>query len=212
LTFLKHARSLPIRIKNSQYSIQNRHQKVFNRGVLRLCGGICVCAGRLDILKIDKNSTDLLCFMFQFGGLEVCLGAKPPVATELTLLCLCTLRYSLTSQKKIISFSSREFYWLAVLLLFLFIFLLGNVHDICQATQRTLFFALQTFRLIICEMLKSTAKLSYNLVGRVFCKCFFPPLFHIISTYYYCMRSRRLSVAPRFNIFLCSIHGIKNLN
>jgi len=31
---------------------QNRRQKVFNRG-------LCVCAGGLDILEIDKNSTDL---------------------------------------------------------------------------------------------------------------------------------------------------------
>jgi len=35
-----------------QSTTQNRHQKVFNRGALRFCGG-------LDILKIDKNSTDL---------------------------------------------------------------------------------------------------------------------------------------------------------
>jgi len=34
-------------------TFQNRRQKVFNRGALHLCGG------GLDILKIDKNSTDL---------------------------------------------------------------------------------------------------------------------------------------------------------
>jgi len=33
-------------------SQQNRRQKVFNRGVLRFSGG-------LNILKIDKNATDL---------------------------------------------------------------------------------------------------------------------------------------------------------
>ena len=43
------------------FANQNRRQKVFNRG-------LCVSTGGLDILKIDKNSTDLLCFMFQFGG------------------------------------------------------------------------------------------------------------------------------------------------
>jgi len=32
---------------------QNRRQNVFNRG-----GGLYVCAGGLDILKIDQNSTD----------------------------------------------------------------------------------------------------------------------------------------------------------
>jgi len=31
-------------------------------------GGLCVSARGFDTLKIDKNSTDLLCFMFQFGG------------------------------------------------------------------------------------------------------------------------------------------------
>jgi len=31
---------------------QNRHKKVFNSGALLLCG-------ELDILKIDKNATDL---------------------------------------------------------------------------------------------------------------------------------------------------------
>jgi len=40
--------------------IQNRHQKVVNRGLY-------VRAGELDF-KFDKNSTNLLCFIFQFGG------------------------------------------------------------------------------------------------------------------------------------------------
>jgi len=44
-------------------------------------GGLCVSAGWLDALKIDKNSTDLQCFMFQFGGLgSFVWGAKPPKA------------------------------------------------------------------------------------------------------------------------------------
>ena len=50
--------------------LQNRRQKVFSRGALRLCRG-------LGILKFDKNSTYLQCFIFQFGGLELCLGATP---------------------------------------------------------------------------------------------------------------------------------------
>jgi len=33
-------------------SLQNRRQKVFNRGIY-------VCSGGLDILEFDKNSTDL---------------------------------------------------------------------------------------------------------------------------------------------------------
>jgi len=36
---------------------QNCRQKAFR--ALHFCGGICVCAGWLDILKIGKNSTDL---------------------------------------------------------------------------------------------------------------------------------------------------------
>jgi len=41
-------------------------------------GGLCVCAGGLDTLKIDKNSTDLQCFVFQFGEVSSFVwGAKP---------------------------------------------------------------------------------------------------------------------------------------
>jgi len=43
----------------SFYQRQYRRQKLFNRGALRFCGGGWVCAGGLDILKIDKNATDL---------------------------------------------------------------------------------------------------------------------------------------------------------
>jgi len=66
---------------------QNCRQKVFNRGALRFCGEALGLCGVLDILKIDKNSTDILCFMFQFGGLGALFGGlshqKPPVATGL---------------------------------------------------------------------------------------------------------------------------------
>jgi len=44
---------------------QNRRQKVFNRKALRFCGVFAFVRG-LDILKIDKISTDLQSFMFQF--------------------------------------------------------------------------------------------------------------------------------------------------
>jgi len=44
-------------------------------------GGICVCVEGLDIPKIDKNSTDLYCFIFQFGRLgDLFVGAKPTKA------------------------------------------------------------------------------------------------------------------------------------
>jgi len=37
-------------------------------------GGLCVCAGGLNILKIDENSTDLVFHVSIWGGLELCLG------------------------------------------------------------------------------------------------------------------------------------------
>jgi len=57
-------------------------------------GGLCIsarglwaCARGLDTQKINKNSTDLYCFMFPFGGLELFLGGlspqKPPMVTWL---------------------------------------------------------------------------------------------------------------------------------
>ena len=51
--------------------VQNRRQKVFNRGSLRLCRG-------LDILKFDKICTDLKCFIYQFGGLGALFGELSP--------------------------------------------------------------------------------------------------------------------------------------
>ena len=48
--------------------------------------GPYVCAAGLDILKIDKKSTNLY-FIFQFGGLGALFGGittpKPPIATRL---------------------------------------------------------------------------------------------------------------------------------
>ena len=47
------------------------------RGALHLCGG------GVDILKIDQISTDVLCFMFQFGGFGALFGgAKPTKAPK----------------------------------------------------------------------------------------------------------------------------------
>jgi len=39
--------------------MQNRRQKVVNRGPLRFCRGALGLCGGLDTLKIDKISTDL---------------------------------------------------------------------------------------------------------------------------------------------------------
>jgi len=39
-----------------------------------LIGELCIYAEGLDILKIDKTSTDLQCFTFQFEVFEFCLG------------------------------------------------------------------------------------------------------------------------------------------
>ena len=37
-----------------------------------------VCVGGFDILKFDKNSTDVKCFIFQFGGSwSFVWGTKP---------------------------------------------------------------------------------------------------------------------------------------
>jgi len=52
-------------------------------------GGFAFLRGVVEILKMDKNSTDLLCFMFQFGGIGALFGGqnapKIPVATGLGL-------------------------------------------------------------------------------------------------------------------------------
>jgi len=55
---------------------QNRRQKFFNKGALRLCRGVA-------ILKFDKNSSDLQYFIFHLMGLRDLLGGelsppKPP--------------------------------------------------------------------------------------------------------------------------------------
>jgi len=41
-------------------------------------GGLWVCAEGLDTLKIEKNSIDLQCFLFQFGGLGALFGGISP--------------------------------------------------------------------------------------------------------------------------------------
>jgi len=50
--------------------IQNHRQKVFNRGALQFCGGICVCAGGLDI--IAKFDLFIVFHVSIWGGLELC--------------------------------------------------------------------------------------------------------------------------------------------
>jgi len=39
--------------------------------------------GGFDIQKFDKNSTDLKCFIFQFGVLGVLFGGLTPMVTGL---------------------------------------------------------------------------------------------------------------------------------
>ena len=61
--------------------MQNRLQKVFNKGALCLRRG-------LDIVKFDKNSAYLKCFMFQFGGLGALFWElSPPKTPVVTGLC-----------------------------------------------------------------------------------------------------------------------------
>ena len=50
----------------------------FFRGGFLFFRGLFVCARGLDILQIDKNSTDLYGFMFQFRGLGVLFGGVMP--------------------------------------------------------------------------------------------------------------------------------------
>ena len=53
---------------------QNRRQKVFNKGALRLFRGA-------SHSEIHKNSTDVQCFIIQFGGAwNFVWGAKTPEA------------------------------------------------------------------------------------------------------------------------------------
>ena len=51
---------------------QNRRQKVFNRGDLRLFRG-------LDIQNFDKNSPICIASKFNLGALEHCLGLRPGI-------------------------------------------------------------------------------------------------------------------------------------
>ena len=57
--------------------------------------GLCVCAGGLDIVKIDKNSTDYSVSCFNSGGLGALFGGispqKPPVATGLIIFLYVAL-------------------------------------------------------------------------------------------------------------------------
>ena len=81
----------------------NRRQKVFNRGALRFFGGLCIYAGGLVILKIEKKLHWSIVFhVSTWGGLELCLGGlsppKPPVATGLSLARLTTLSRSVILQ------------------------------------------------------------------------------------------------------------------
>jgi len=50
-------------------SLHRTAAKMFSiGGFCGSAGGFAFLRGGLDIAKIDKNSTDLQCFTFQFGG------------------------------------------------------------------------------------------------------------------------------------------------
>jgi len=53
---------------------QNRRQKVFDRGALQLCRGLCVCAGGLDIMKFTKTPLMYSVSRFILGGLGALFG------------------------------------------------------------------------------------------------------------------------------------------
>ena len=46
---------------------QNRRQKVCKRGALRFCGGLCVCAGGLNIIKLTKTQLIYSVSRFNLG-------------------------------------------------------------------------------------------------------------------------------------------------
>jgi len=79
-----------ILLKEWEY-YQNRRQKVFNGRLCSSAGGLCVCAGGLDIIKLTK--TPLIyssVSRFNLGGLEALFGGDkptnpPPVATGLSI-------------------------------------------------------------------------------------------------------------------------------
>ena len=60
----------------------DRRQRVFNRGALQFCGGLCVCAGGLDIIKLTKIPLIYSVSRINLGGLGALIGGlsqpKPP--------------------------------------------------------------------------------------------------------------------------------------
>ena len=58
---------------------QNRRQKVFNRGVLRICGGaLCLCGGAWNSKNWQKINWFIVFHVLIWGGLELCLGRLSP--------------------------------------------------------------------------------------------------------------------------------------
>ena len=53
---------------------QNRRQKVFYRGASWFCGRLCVCAGGLDIIKLNKTSLIYSVSRFNLAGLGALFG------------------------------------------------------------------------------------------------------------------------------------------
>jgi len=58
--------------------IQNRRQKVFNRGALQFCGGALRLCGGLDVIKLSKIPLIYSVSRFNLGGLELFLGGDKP--------------------------------------------------------------------------------------------------------------------------------------
>jgi len=58
--------------KPKKYICPEPSPEIPQLGALHLC-----CAGELDILIFDKNSTFFIVSYFSLGGLEFCLGIKP---------------------------------------------------------------------------------------------------------------------------------------
>ena len=58
---------------------QNRHRKVFNRGLFVSAGGLWVCAvGAWHSKNWQKLNWFIVFHLSVWGGMELCLGAKPP--------------------------------------------------------------------------------------------------------------------------------------
>ena len=91
--------------KNNTTYLQNRRQKVLNRGFFSSAAGLCVCAGVLDIIKLTKIPLIYSVSLSIWGVLEICLGGLSPPKPPWRRDCIYVAR---TSNNKMIS--SGELY------------------------------------------------------------------------------------------------------